>query len=205
MKKLLFLALFTAAAFAAWQYRTPLQPENATNHRIIGKDAVLAKIRNLNRLESSAFHIDVVIKTEKQGNWYALWQDSQKGLFIAKGSVSAGVDLAKLGAKDITVLTDTAVINLPQVEILDVQLDHIEVYDLSTGTLNLHSPDMQVLDAVQAEAKTQILQKACQGGILAHAKERSQTQIGQLFALAGIQVSVYPAVAEPECTLPAKT
>lgn len=110
--------------------------------------------------------------------------------------------MAKLDKDDVTVLQDTVVISLPQVEILDVQLDHIEVYDLSTGTLNLHRPDMQVLDTVQSAAKRQILQKACQGGILTQAKELSQTQISQLFALANIQVSTYPAAAEPQCAMP---
>lgn len=204
MKKFLLLLAACAAAYAAWHYRTEWLPSRAAAaHQVVSQEGVLAKIRELNRLESTAFYIDTVIKTEKQGNWYALWQDSQKGLFIAKGSVSAGLDLTQLDRKDVSVLDDRVIINLPQARILDVQLDHIEVYDLSTGSLNLHRPDMQVLDTVQQTAKQQILQKACEGGILSHARERSQVQIEQLFALAGIHVAAYPAAAEAECTFTA--
>lgn len=199
MKKLLLAALAAAALAAAWYGVQTRQAAPAGTHRVISEAAVLAKIRELNRLESSAFYVDAVIKTEKQGNWYALWQDSQKGLFIAKGSVTAGLDLSKLAAADVQVLPDTVIIHLPQAEILDVQLNHIEVYDISTGTLNLHRPDMGVLAGVQAAAKAQILQKACQGGILAHAKARSESQISQLFALAGMKVSAYSAAADPPC------
>lgn len=42
------------------------------------------KIVALNRLESTAFYIDTIVRSEKKGNWFVLWQDNQKGLFLAK-------------------------------------------------------------------------------------------------------------------------
>lgn len=177
-----------------WGYpRWIKSPSNLSHHDVVSQESVLQRIRALNRLESSAFYIDTIIRTEKQGNWYALWQDSQKGIFIGKGNVVAGIDLDKLLEKNISVLNDRVVIQLPSVEILSVQLDHIEVYDWRTGAFNLMPTDAAVLNAVQLEAKKQLLNQACQNGILEQARTRSQEQIEHLFTLAQVNVSVYPS------------
>ncbi|XXQ67905.1 DUF4230 domain-containing protein [Neisseriaceae bacterium B1] len=202
MKKIISLIIICALVAVAWHYKDQWLPEKNSPHQIISSAGVLAKIRELNRLESTSFYIDTIIRTEKQGNWYALWQDSQKGIFVAKGNAIAGLDLAKISEKDVTVLNDTVIINLPAVEVLSVQLNHIEVFDLKTGTLNLHQPDMSVLNTVQTQAKQQVLRQACQNGLLQHAHERSQAQIKQLFALANVQVSLYMPAAEAKCTMP---
>lgn len=197
----LFLIIALTAA-VAWHFKERWLPESSAPHKVISTTGVLSKIRELNRLESSSFYIDTLIRTEKQGNWYALWQDSQKGIFVAQGTAVAGLDLAKINEQDVTVLNDTVIINLPAVEVLSVQLNHIEVFDLKTGTLNLHQPDMSVLNTVQAQAKQQILRQACQNGLLTHAHERSQTQIKQLFALADVNVSLYTPAAPGQCVMP---
>lgn len=202
MKKILAAVCCAALAAGAVWYALARQQaaQNDNGHQVISQSSVLAKIRELNRLESTAFYIDTIIRTEKRGNWYALWQDSQKGVFVGKGNVVAGLDLNRLRAEQVHVLDDTVIINLPPVEILSVQLDHIEVYDWRTGAFNLLPADTAVLDTVQSEAKRQLLQQACKSGILAQARERSQTQIAQLFALAKVKVSVYPAAATGDCT-----
>ena len=144
MKKTFRALILIVLIAAAWHYRAPLaalahrimQPESP--HQIINQASVLRQIQDLNRLESTAYHIDTIIKTEKQGNWYALWQDSQKGIFTARGSVVAGLDLNQLTERNIQILDNqTLIINLPPVEILSVQLDKIDVYDIRTGAFNL--------------------------------------------------------------------
>ena len=204
MKKLLVLI---ALAAAAWHFREPLQEAarrlaqgQPEKHEITNAASVLKKIQDLNRLESAAFHIDTIIKTEKEGNWYALWQDSQKGIFTARGSVTAGLDLNRLTAANVKIVDDTTVIiNLPPVEIFSVHLDNIDVYDIRTGTLNLRQPDLGVLAEVQQHARGQILRQACADGIIKHAAERSRIQIEQLFALMPVKVSVYTPAALPPC------
>ena len=206
MKKTFRALILIVLIAAAWHYRAPLaalahrimQPESP--HQIINQASVLRQIQDLNRLESTAYHIDTIIKTEKQGNWYALWQDSQKGIFTARGSVVAGLDLNQLTERNIQILDNqTLIINLPPVEILSVQLDKIDVYDIRTGTLNLRQPDLGVLAEVQQHARGQILRQACADGIIKHAAERSRIQIEQLFALMPVKVSVYTPAALPPC------
>ena len=201
MKKTFRALILIVLIAAAWHYRAPLaalvhrimQPESP--HSIISQASVLRQIQDLNRLES----------TEKQGNWYALWQDSQKGIFTARGSVVAGLDLNRLSERNIQILDNqTIIINLPPVEILAVQLDNIDVYDIRTGALNLYQADLNVLGEVQYHAKRQILRQACADQILQRAAERSKSQIEQLFALTPLKVSVYTPAALPECKLAAR-
>ncbi|SUA35746.1 Uncharacterised protein [Neisseria zoodegmatis] len=191
---ILTVLLLAAAGVAAW-YFWQNRPQEA--HQVLTRESVLTQIQDLNRLESTAFHIDTIIKTEKKGNWYALWQDSQTGLFIAQGRVLAGLDLNKLKAENVNVVDDKVIISLPPVEILSVGLDNIEVYDIKTGSLGLHPIDKSVFQEVQAQAKKQVLESACKADILAHAQAQAQRQLETLFALTQTNVSIYPAALPP--------
>ena len=62
----------------------------------ITREGVVTQIQQLNRLETVAFSVDTVITSERRGSWMKLWQDQQKGLFIARGRVDAGIDLSAL-------------------------------------------------------------------------------------------------------------
>ena len=62
----------------------------------ITREGVVMQIQKLNRLETVAFSVDTVITSQKPGSWMKLWQDEQKGLFIARGRVEAGIDLSAL-------------------------------------------------------------------------------------------------------------
>lgn len=200
MKNIMALLILVAVAFTLGKihFRQPEQASPQT-HTVSQQETVLAQIRQLNRLESVSFHMDSIIKTHKQGNWFALWQDSQTGLFVAKGRVQAGLDLDKLSAKHIQVLPDGIIINLPPVSILSVHLDNVEVFDMKTGLFNVYQADLSVLQTVQQQAKQQILQQACQNGILQQAQQRSAAQIRQLFEMAQIKVSVYESPQISAC------
>lgn len=201
MKKMTFaVILLTLIGGVAWQQRTQWLTSTPT-HTISQSESVLQQIRQLNRLESNAFYVESIIKTEKQGHWYALWQDSQTAIFIAKGNVRAGLNLDRLSAKNVQSIGDKIHIKLPPAEILSVQLDSIEVFDLKTGLFNVYQADMSVLPAVQAQAKQQILQQACRNQILPNAQQHSVRQIEQLFQLANQAVVVQPAAQVGQCRL----
>ncbi|QEY26564.1 DUF4230 domain-containing protein [Neisseria zalophi] len=188
---IVLLAVLAVAAWYVWQNKQ--QPAT----QVLTREGVLTQIQNINRLESTAFYIDTIIKTEKKGNWYALWQDSQTGLFIAQGRVLAGLDLNKLTAENVNVVGNKVIISLPPVEILSVNLDNIDVYDIKTGSLGLHPIDKGVFQTVQEQAKKQVLASACKADILSHAQIQAQQQLETLFALTQTNVSVYPAALPP--------
>ncbi|MCQ9325997.1 DUF4230 domain-containing protein [Neisseria dentiae] len=187
--------LVLLAVAAGWWHGFHKQPQQ--EQQVLTREGVLTQIQNLNRLESTAFHIDTIVKTEKKGNWYALWQDAQTGLFMAQGRVLAGLDLNKLTADNVNVVDGKVIISLPPVEILDVNLDNIEVYDIKTGSLGLHPIDKSVFAAVQEQAKKQVLASACKADILEHAQIQAQRQLETLFALTQTNVSIYPSALPP--------
>ena len=85
---------------------------------------VLAKVRDLKRLESVSFHMERVIDlTEKQSQLFGLVETEDAILLVAAADVRAGVDLAKLGPADVTVDIErrTARVALPPAEILGVR------------------------------------------------------------------------------------
>lgn len=163
----------------------------------ISKDGIITDIHKLARLQTVAFSVDTVITAQKQGTWQKLWQDEQKGLFIAKGRVLAGVDLAKLNADDVQVFypkdpTQPVQIDikLPNAQILEVFLDDIQVYDWQTGLFGVVDNDPAILAQAQASAKDEVLNKACQGNILTLAKDNAHEQIHAIFAQTGALVNV---------------
>ena len=186
------------AAAGGWWYAAQQQAETVSKHEVVSRESILTQVKQLNRLESTAFYIDTVIKTQKPGKWYMLWQDAQTGLFMAHGKVLAGIDLAKLTAEQVEFQGQTAVIHLPPVEILSVDLADVDVYDLKTGSFGLAPTDGSVFEEVQKTARRQVLERACQADILRMAQTQAQSQLETLFALTNTQVSVVPA-ALPAC------
>ncbi|WP_274571435.1 DUF4230 domain-containing protein [Neisseria leonii] len=167
---------------------------------ILTRQAVVQRVQELNRLESTAFYVDTIIRTRKEGSWYRLWQDAQSGLFVVKGRVLAGVDLAKLNERHVQQAGGRMILTMPPAEILSVDLSDLEVYDLKTGSLGIHPIDKSVFTEVQQKARAQVLASACEGGILQQAQASAERQLQQLFTLAQAPVSVYPP-ALPECKI----
>lgn len=100
---LLIISLF-ALAFAIYsmQSRTVEEPIET-----ITREGVISQIQQLNRLQTVAFSVDTVITSQRQGSWMKLWQDEQKGLFIARGRVDAGIDLSALTPEMVQVVQPT--------------------------------------------------------------------------------------------------
>ena len=139
-----------------------------------------------------------------------LWQDEQKGLFIARGRVEAGIDLSALTPEMVQVVqpeidvdkvqeadANTPVsmmpkitITLPPSEIFSVYLDDIEIYDWQTGAFGMMQVDPKILQQAQSMAKKEVLERACRGDVMNMALENAQTQLQQLFSLTGAVVTV---------------
>lgn len=73
----------------------------------VTRDGIITDIQKLSRLQSVAFSVDTVITASREGSWQKLWQDEQKGLFVAHGRVLAGVDLSKISAEMVQVAQRT--------------------------------------------------------------------------------------------------
>ena len=177
----------------------------------ITREGVVMQIQKLNRLETVAFSVDTVITSQKAGSWMKLWQDEQKGLFIARGRVEAGIDLSALTPEMVQVIApaEGAIknagsvdanspvsimpqihITLPPSEVFSVYLDDIEIYDWQTGAFGMMQVDPKILQQAQSMAKKEVLERACRGDVMNMALENAQTQLQQLFSLTGAVVTV---------------
>ncbi|TXD98523.1 DUF4230 domain-containing protein [Psychrobacter frigidicola] len=212
---ILLLLSFSALAYSLYsiQNRTVEEPVET-----ITREGVVTQIQQLNRLQTIAFSVDTVITSQKQGSWMKLWQDEQKGLFIARGRVEAGIDLSALTPEMVQVVQPAQLnaddnktdsnksnsaegndpisilpkinITLPPSEIFSVYLDDIEIYDWQTGAFGLMQVDPKILAQAQSMAKKEVLERACRGDVMDMALKNAQTQLQQLFSLTGAVVTV---------------
>lgn len=167
----------------------------------ITRDGVISEVQALSQLHSVAFSVDTVITATKEGTWQRLWQDEQKGLFVANGRVLAGVDLSKIGAEMVQVRyaeqpnpkvppVAHITISVPPSEVFEVYLDNIQVYDWQTGVFGLMDNDPKILDTAQTQGKLEVLKRACAGDVMQLASDNAVKQVEALFALTGAKVTV---------------
>lgn len=175
------------------------QKNNKPKVETVTREGVISKIQTLNRLQTVAYSVDTVIKAEKQGTWQQLWQDEQKGLFVAHGRVQAGVDLNLLKPENVQIENiamnegDThnkITITLPPAQVFETYLDNVEVYDIKTGLFGAMPTDPAIFNEAQTAGKQQVLATACKSDMLKLATENAQKQVQSLFALANVNVTV---------------
>ena len=107
------LFLLAVIAVAGWLFLQWQQANTPKKVEVLTREGVVTKIQSLNRLQTVAYNVDTVITSQKEGNWYALWQDEQKGLFVAHGRVTAGIDLNQLKPTDVQVTPDGSHVSIP--------------------------------------------------------------------------------------------
>ncbi|UXZ05228.1 DUF4230 domain-containing protein [Moraxella nasicaprae] len=195
MKNLLKLfVLIAIVVLGVYYYKTTMNHDTNT----ITQAATVSQIQSLSRLQTVAYSVDSIVTAQKQGSWQKLWQDEQKGLFVIKGRVLAGVDLTKITADDVGVhhakQTGTSpkiMVKLPPPQVFEVFLDDIQIYDWQTGLFGMMSHDHQLFTKVQQDAKQEVLSKACAGNILTMAADNAAEQVERLFALSDVQIEVH--------------
>jgi hypothetical protein len=207
----LLIISFSALAFAVYSIQSRIVEEPIET---ITREGVVTQIQQLNRLQTVAFSVDTVVTSQRQGSWLKLWQDEQKGLFIVRGRVDAGIGLSDLSPEMVQIVqsadllqdaenaaqttdANTPVSIMPQVnitlppsEIFSVYLDDIEIYDWQTGAFGLMQVDPKILQQAQSMAKKEVLERACRGDVMNMALENAQIQLQQLFSLTGAIVTV---------------
>lgn len=153
--------------------------------------AVVTRIQELNRLETSVFTIEKIIDAKTSGNVFQTFLFGDKILLIAHGKVVAGVDLSKLNENLINISNNSISITLPPSEIFISDLDETEteVYDRSQGILTRGNKDLET--EARKVAEEEIRKAACEGGILVEAANSAKLQITTLLqALNFTEISV---------------
>jgi hypothetical protein len=155
--------------------------------------AVLKSIQDIGEYRAAADHFEVVIDLEKDT---ALPSEilGERILFVAVGSVDAGVDLSALDDDSVDVSSDrrSATITLPAVHFFEPVLDadRSYVYDREEGLLNelgaLFSDDSNYQQEVYRLAEDKMAAAAQQGsGIGARAEENTRQMLESLLGSLG--------------------
>jgi hypothetical protein len=148
---------------------------------------IVHEVRSLARLETIHYTLEKVITAETgQGALGFLFGD--RLLFIAHGSVIAGVDLEKLEPQDVRIDSQGAVyLWLPEPEIFVATLDNklSYVYDRETGLLT--RGDVTLEAAARKAAEDEIRKAALEDGILEQARVNAEAALERLLRAAGIE------------------
>lgn len=145
---------------------------------------IVHEVRSLARLETIQYSIEKVITAEiSQGQLGFLFGD--RLLFVAHGTVIAGVDLGKLALEDVKVTGETVQIKLPAPEVFVSTLDNDRsyVYDRETGILR--RGDVNLETAARQAAEREILKSALEDGILDTARTNAENYLTRLLQSLG--------------------
>lgn len=157
---------------------------------------IVHEVRALARLETIQYSIEKVITAEvSQGQLGFLFGD--RLLFVAHGTVVAGVDLSKLALEDVKLEGKTVRIRLPEPEVFVTALDNDRsyVYDRETGVLR-HS-DVNLETAARQAAEQEILKSAMEDGILDTARTNAENYLTRLLLSLGYEQAIFEGGASP--------
>ena len=137
------------------------------------RPTVIDRVRAMSKLETVHYELEKVV-TGKSSGPLPDFLTSDKILLVAHGEVAAGVDLEKLRPGDVTVVSDTVTIRMPQAEILFSTLDNDKtyVYDRQTGIFNKPDPNLET--DIRRVAEQEILKTAMEDDILGKAQRNAQ-------------------------------
>jgi hypothetical protein len=148
--------------------------------------AVVRRIQQLSRLETVSYTIEQVIDVSQgQGNPVFDFLAGDNLLLIAHGTVIVGVDLSTLDISAVTISPDGKTISLrmPPAQVFSSALDSSKtrVYSRDRGVF---APDNKDLESqARLEAERQILQAACEDGVMSRATAEAEKSLRQFLGL----------------------
>jgi len=147
---------------------------------------VLTQIQQLNRLETSRYQGQVVVRGEHSGA-LPVWLAGDRLLFVGHGEVVAGIDLGRLRAEDVRAAGDRVELRLPPAEVLHTRLDNrqSEVYERRVGLFT--GPDPRLEGEVRLEAEERIRAAALESGILTTARANAEGALRRQMEMLGFR------------------
>jgi hypothetical protein len=147
---------------------------------------VLAQVQQLSRLETCRYQGEVVVQGE-HGSVLPAWLHGDRMLFVGRGEVVAGVDLARLRPEDISTRGEQVAVRLPEPELFHTRLDSgtSEVYDRNVGLFGGADPQLET--RVRREAETRLRDAAMQHGVLRTAATNAQQALRRQLAALGFR------------------
>jgi len=163
---------------------------NPTPTIIVDPVTYINEIRALARLETIQYTVEKVITAEVgQGTFGFLYGD--KLLFVAHGTVIAGIDMEKLQPGDMRMDGNVLYVKLPPTEIFVATLDNDKsyVYDRQIGALTKGSETLETI--ARQSAEDEIRKAALEDGILAHGQVNAETYLLKFFNALGFKTVLF--------------
>ena len=179
-----------------FKFSTPVKIEHST--------PIVEKIRNIQELSTTVQTMETIVPASAERKLGDFSLATTRLLYVARGEIRAGVDLAELTDADVRVTKNKIEINLPPAKILDSKIDvnHSRVYDYDRGFLNL-GPDVapQLQTLAQRETLVEIVNTACNENILDRANIKAKAAITQLLNSTSEQKIVVNTTEPKDCKI----
>ncbi len=161
--------------------------------KIENSSTIVQQIKDIQELATTKQTMETIVPVSADRKLGDIPVATTRLLYIARGEIKAGVDLNELKVADIKVNNNSVEISLPPAKILDSKIDvnRSRVYDYDRGFLNL-GPDVapQLQTLAQRKTLVEIVNTACNEGILEEANDKAKQTIGQLLVNTGYKVKV---------------
>jgi hypothetical protein len=148
------------------------------------------EVRALARLETIVYSVEKAeTGEERQGTFGFLFGD--KLLFVAHGTVIAGIDMSKINPEDMRLENGILNVKLPASEIFIATLDNDKsyVYDRTTGIVAKPDPNLET--EVRQQAESDIRKAAEDDGILELAQQNAVSYLTKFFAALGYPNTIF--------------
>jgi hypothetical protein len=148
------------------------------------------EVRSLARLETIQYSVEKVITGEtNQGTFAFLF--GEKLLFVAHGTVIAGIDMSKLKPEDMRYENGVLTVKLPPAEVFIATLDNEKSYVYQRDTGYITKPDINLETQVRQKAEEEILKAALEEGILEQAQTNAEAYLLKFFAALGYPNTIF--------------
>ena len=167
-----FIVASLIAAVAVWWFRSAGGPRIDTS-----MPTVVRQIQQLQRLETVVFNMDKIISGGWESRYLPTFLAGERLLLVVDGDVTAGVDLGRIAAADISVSGQTIRMKIPDSEIFSARIDNekTRVYSRETGLFTSVDPNLE--SEIRREAERQVRQAALDNGILREAAHNARTTL----------------------------
>ncbi len=148
------------------------------------------EIRSLARLETIQYSVEKVITAEQnQGTFDFLFGDRM--LFVAHGTVIAGIDMEKIQPGDMALSGEVLNVRLPATEVFIATIDNDKsyVYTRETGILTKQAIDLETL--ARQSAEDEIRKAALEDGILQQAQVNAESYLLKFFTALGYKTVIF--------------
>src|SRR3954468_1908059 len=178
---LVVVALIILIAFGYCSTRLATGNLFGKNSTTITNDVVVQQIRTVAKLVSSEATVRDVIVYEN--TWYG---STKRSLVVVTGRLLAGIDLRDNPDVTIDHQNKRIVIRIPPAKLIAVEITDMRTYDEGGGLGNPFTREDR--DAIQRQARTQLLAAGNQLELLRHANESATEMLRMLLAKDGYTV-----------------